>query len=48
MNTLGQVVLDTHVDGDMTTLDMSSYQAGVYIVRVTTENGQSVKLITKQ
>jgi len=48
MNTLGQVVLDTHVDGNMTTLDMSSYQAGVYIVRVTTENGQSVKRITKQ
>lgn len=48
MNTLGQVVLDTHVDGNMTTLDMSSYQAGVYMVRVTTENGQSVKLITKQ
>ena len=48
MNTLGQVVLDTHVDGNMTTLDMSSYQAGVYMVRVTTENDQSVKLITKQ
>ena len=48
MNTLGQVIYDGHVDGNMTTLDMSSYQAGVYMVRVTTENGQSVKLVSKQ
>ena len=48
MNTLGQVVYDNHVDGNMTTLDMSQYQAGVYMVRVKTENGESVKLVSKQ
>ena len=48
MNTLGQVVYDSKADGNMTTLDMSSYQAGVYMLRVSTESGESVKLITKQ
>ena len=48
MNTLGQVVYDGHVDGNTTTLDMSQYQAGVYMVRVKTENGESVKLVSKQ
>ena len=48
MNTLGQVVYDNNANGNMTTLDMSQYQAGVYMVRVTTENGESVKLISKQ
>jgi hypothetical protein len=48
MNTLGQVVYNSNADGNMTTLDMSQYQAGVYMVRVTTENGESVKLISKQ
>jgi hypothetical protein len=48
MNTLGQIVYDSNVDGNMTILDMSSYQAGVYMVRVKTENGESVKLVSKQ
>lgn len=48
MNTLGQVVYDSNANGNMTTLDMSPYQAGVYMVRVTTENGESVKLVSKQ
>ena len=48
LNTLGQVVYDSDADGNTTTLDMSHYQAGVYMIRVTTENGESVKLITKQ
>jgi hypothetical protein len=48
MNALGQVVYDSNANGNMTTLDMSPYQAGVYMVRVTTENGESVKLVSKQ
>ena len=48
MNTLGQVVYDSHVDGNMTVLDMDQYQAGIYMVRVATENGESVKLVSKQ
>jgi hypothetical protein len=48
MNTLGQVVYDSNANENTITLDMSHYQAGVYMVRVTTENGESVKLISKQ
>jgi Protein of unknown function (DUF3244). len=48
MNALGQVVYESNADGSTTTLDMSSYQTGVYMVRVTTENGESVKLVSKQ
>lgn len=48
LNTLGQVVYDSDANGNMTTLDMHQYQAGVYMVRVTTENGESVKLVSKQ
>ena len=48
LNALGQVVYDSDANGNMTTLDMHQYQAGVYMVRVTTENGESVKLVSKQ
>jgi len=48
MNTLGQVIYDSEADGNMTTLDLNSYQTGIYMVRVITENGESVKLISKQ
>ena len=48
LNTLGQVVYDSHADGNTTTLDMGHYQAGIYMVRVTTDNGESVKLVSKQ
>ncbi len=48
MNTLGQVIYDSDADGNMTTLDMNQYQTGIYMVRVATENGESVKLISKQ
>lgn len=48
MNALGQIIYDCEVNGNMTTLDMNSYQAGIYMVRVITENGESVKLISKQ
>ena len=48
LNMLGQVVYDAKVDGNTTTLDMSQYQAGIYMVRVTTANGESVKLVSKQ
>lgn len=47
-NILGQVIYDSDADGNMTTIDMNQYQAGVYMVRVTTENGESTKLISKQ
>ena len=48
MNALGQVVYESNANGNIATLDMSQYQTGVYMVHVTTENGQIVKLVTKQ
>ena len=48
LNALGQVVYDSDANGNMTTLDMHQYQAGVYMVRVKTENCESVKLVSKQ
>ena len=48
MNTLGQVVYEGNADGNTATLDLTQYQAGVYVVRVATENSEIVKLISKQ
>ena len=45
LNTLGQMVYDANVDGDIQKLDMSQYEAGVYMVRVATENGTSVQRV---
>jgi len=46
VNTLGQVVYNASVSGDATVLDMSAFEAGVYMVTVRTENGSSVQRIT--
>jgi hypothetical protein len=48
LNVLGQVVYDSDADGNMTTIDINQYQAGIYMVRVMTEKGETVKLISKQ
>ena len=45
LNTIGQVVYDANVDGSIQNLDMSQYEAGVYMVRVATENGTSVQRV---
>ena len=45
LNTLGQMVYDANVSGDFQTLDMGQYEAGVYMVRVATENGTSVQRV---
>ena len=45
LNTLGQMVYDANVSGDLQTLDMGQYEAGVYMVRVVTENGTSVQRV---
>lgn len=45
LNALGQIIYDGNADGGMTTLDMSQYQAGIYMVRITTENGECVRRI---
>lgn len=45
LNTIGQVVYDVDVDGSIQSLDMSQYGAGVYMVRVASENGVGVQRV---
>lgn len=45
LNTLGQVVYDANVNSAMQVLDMGQYEAGVYMVRVTTDNGVGVQRV---
>ena len=43
---LGQVVYDADVDADQIELNMGQYNAGLYLVRISTVNGVSVKRVT--
>jgi hypothetical protein len=43
---LGQVVFDTEVSGDTYVMNMSQFTAGMYMVRVYTESGVTVKRVT--
>ena len=45
-NAIGQVVLDRTVDSDNEIVDMSQYESGIYMVRITTTDGVVVKRIT--
>ncbi|MBR4148306.1 MAG: T9SS type A sorting domain-containing protein, partial [Bacteroidales bacterium] len=45
-NALGQVVYDADVEGDMIQLSLGQFKSGLYMVRVNTENGVSVKRVT--
>ena len=46
VSVLGQVVYDADVTADEVILNMSQYTAGMYTVRVTTENGVHVERVT--
>ena len=46
VNALGQVVYDQESYCDNTIVDMSQYEAGIYMVRITTDNGVAVKRIS--
>ena len=46
INAMGQMVYDQAVNGDSKVIDMSQFEAGVYMVNVVTENGTSVKRVT--
>jgi hypothetical protein len=45
-NTLGQVVYDINTNSNDEIVDMSHYEAGIYMVRVMTDNGVSTRRIT--
>ena len=46
VSVLGQVVFDTELEADTYTLNMSQFNAGMYMVRVYTESGVTVKRVT--
>ena len=46
INSLGQVVYDVDVNADRYQLNLSQYKAGLYMVRISSENGVSVKRVT--
>ena len=46
INGLGQVVYDMDVDADEMSINMAQFNAGIYTVRIATENGVSVQRLT--
>ena len=46
VSVLGQVVYDTELNADSYTLNMGQFNAGLYMVRVYTESGVTVKRVT--
>ena len=46
MNMLGQVVYDAPADTEAVSLDLSQYGAGMYLIRIDTENGTVVKKVS--
>ena len=45
-NALGQTVYDASIDGNQTVLDLSQYGTGIYLLRISFENGVSVKRVS--
>ena len=45
VNISGQVVMTLDVDNDEVVLDMNSFENGMYLVNVMTENGNIVKIL---
>ena len=46
VSVLGQVVYDLEVEGDQQIINMAQFNAGVYMVRIATENGVSTQRVT--
>ena len=46
INTIGQIVYDASTDVDVTTLNLDNVEAGLYMLRLNTENGIYVKQIS--
>ncbi|MBP5572538.1 MAG: T9SS type A sorting domain-containing protein, partial [Bacteroidales bacterium] len=46
VSVLGQVVFDTELNADNYTLNMAQFNAGMYMVRIYSENGVTVKRVT--
>ena len=46
VSVLGQVVYDAEIEGDSYIMNMAQFNAGVYMVRIATENGVSTQRVT--
>jgi hypothetical protein len=46
INAVGQVVYDVEMDNNNTQLNVATFEAGVYVVRINTENGVATKRLT--
>ncbi len=46
VSVVGQVVYDSNVSGDEFEINMAQWNAGVYVVRIATENGVSTQRVT--
>ena len=46
MSALGQILYDSNISGDTYTLNLGKYNAGMYMVRIFTDNGVSVQRVT--
>ena len=46
LNTLGQTIYDSPTDTDQTVLNLSQYDAGLYLIRISSEKGISVKRVS--
>ena len=45
-NTLGQLVYESNCDGNMAEINLGNVETGVYMVRITTENGMLTKRVS--
>ena len=46
INALGQVMYDSNANSDKVTVNMSSFDAGIYMLRIATENGMTVQRVS--
>ena len=46
VSALGQVVYDAAVNADTYQMNLGQFKAGIYMVRISTESGVSVKRVT--
>jgi hypothetical protein len=46
INAVGQVVYDAEIDNPKSQFNVASFEAGVYMVRINTENGVATKRLT--
>ena len=46
VNALGQILVDANANSDTVVLDLSQYGAGLYVIRIDAENGNSIRRVS--